>query len=676
MTVELAAWLVFGAPLVSFLAIVFGTRPAGRHILSGRLTALAMLVAWLASVFLLTQVLAAPGFELHPISYRWLEVGSLHLDFGFAIDSLTVTMLLVVTTVSFLVQVYSMGYMANENQDKSYSRYYANMSLFTASMLGLVLADNLLQVYFFWELVGLCSYLLVGYWFMRPAAAAAAKKAFIVTRIGDVGFLLALLVLFVNTGTFNIHELFGHEASDALLKTGFLGMTALSWATLGIFMGAAGKSAQFPLHVWLPDAMEGPTPVSALIHAATMVAAGVYLVGRMLPLFHHAPDTMAVVATIGGFTAIFAASMGLVASDIKRVMAYSTISQLGYMMLALGVGAYVAAFFHLMNHAFFKALLFLGAGSVGHYTDTFNMRYMGGLKKVLPITFWMVLIASLSLAGIPPLSGFWSKDEILGAALQASPLLFGMAMVTVFLTAFYVIRMLYLTFAGEYRGGAAAERVALAAAATYPGVGATQAGEGHGHSGHDAHAAGHGNGHGSHEVAILFIPLVVLAVPSVLSGLLNTPMWDGLAKFLTTHTIETTLGEHHLPFDPGLAALSTFVALAGIVLAHQVYGAKAISAERLGAMLGGWPYRILQHKYGMDYLYEFLIVKLAFGEGLVAGLALFDKYVVDGVVNGAGSVSRAAGGALRTLQSGQLQGYGMAIVLGVLIITATMMIRG
>ncbi len=322
MLAELAIWLVFLAPIVSFLLIVFAWRPLEEHALSGTTTAAAVAVSLAASLYLFGLVLAAPGHELPPIQYRWLDVGTLHLTLGWAVDALTVTMLVVVCSVSFLVQVYSMGYMAGETGpdgqlEKSYSRYYAHMSLFTASMLGLVLADNLFQVYFFWELVGLCSYLLVGFWFMRPSAAAAAKKAFLVTRIGDVGFLLALLVLFAVTGTFNIHELFGKPATDALLKTGFLGMTALSWVTLGIFSGAAGKSAQFPLHVWLPDAMEGPTPVSALIHAATMVAAGVFLVARTYPLFEHSQTALTTVAWIGGVTAIFAAPKAPVAHDIK-----------------------------------------------------------------------------------------------------------------------------------------------------------------------------------------------------------------------------------------------------------------------------------------------------------------------------------------------------------------------
>ena len=320
-------------------------------------------------------------------------------------------------------------------------------------MLGLVLSDNLLFTFVFWEMVGLCSYLLIGFWFHRPSAANAAKKAFIVTRLGDFGFLAGILILFANTGTFDIAEL--HRLAIA----GTLAGTTLTWAAIGIFAGAVGKSAQFPLHVWLPDAMEGPTPVSALIHAATMVAAGVFLVARMFPLFVHSTQALTTVAIIGGFTAIFAATMGLVMNDIKRVLAYSTISQLGYMMLGLGGTGRRGAvgMFHLFTHAFFKALLFMGSGSVNHATGTFDMRLMGGLRKAMPWTYATFLIGSLSLAGIWPLAGFWSKDEILVTALENQPVLFWLAIITVFMTAFYMFRAIFMTFHGEYRGGRQSE---------------------------------------------------------------------------------------------------------------------------------------------------------------------------------------------------------------------------
>ncbi|MBM2826903.1 MAG: nuoL [Dehalococcoidia bacterium] len=527
-------------------------------------------------------------------------------------------------------------------------------------MLGLVLADNLVMLYVFWELVGMCSYLLIGFWFQRPSAAAAAKKAFIVTRLGDLGFLIAILITYTHTGTFTIPELFTESTTEALTKSAFLGWSALTWVALGLFAGAVGKSAQFPLHVWLPDAMEGPTPVSALIHAATMVAAGVYLVGRMLPLFAHSTEAMTAVAVIGGFTAIFAASMGLVMNDIKRVMAYSTVSQLGYMMLALGVGGYVAAFFHLFNHAFFKALLFLCSGSVNHATGTFDMRYMGGLRKAMPWTFWTIVIASLSLAGIPPFSGFWSKDEILLDALVKSPALFALALTATFMTAFYVFRAVFLTFSGEYRGGSEAEALAL-----HGGGGASD------HSGDSSH-------HSLHESpAVMVIPLAVLAVPAVLSGLVNLPGNHWLADFLLTPSMTEALGHGEAAtFNIGLAAVATVVSAAGILLAYLMYGAKSISPEAIGSVLNGRPYRILSQKYGMDHLYANILIRGIFYRGLSLILSLFDTYVVDGLVNLAGALTRGLGAGLRRIETGQVQMYGLVIFIGVVVITATFMITG
>ena len=343
--------------------------------------------------------------------------------------------------------------------DKGYVRYYAYMALFTASMVGLVLASSVLQMFVFWELVGLSSYLLIGFWHHRPSAARAAVKAFVVTRLGDLGFLIAILYLFFHQGAFTEAGLNSLEVRDvyAAVGAGLLGSTAVTWLAIGFFAGAVGKSAQFPLHVWLPDAMEGPTPVSALIHAATMVAAGVFLVARMFPLFEASDAAMNLVAITGALTAVLAATMAITANDIKRVVAYSTISQLGYMMLALGVGAYGAAMFHLFNHAFFKALLFLGAGSVNHAAGTFDMRFMGGLRRVQPWTYALFLTGALSLAGVFPLAGFWSKDEILAEAFHdgsgVALLVFLLAMAAAFMTAFYIFRALFLTFHGSYRGG-------------------------------------------------------------------------------------------------------------------------------------------------------------------------------------------------------------------------------
>ncbi|MCH7907038.1 MAG: NADH-quinone oxidoreductase subunit L, partial [Chloroflexi bacterium] len=408
---EFAVWLIVLLPLGSFVVNGIVIRPffPRNERVAGWLTILSLAVAFGLSIWAFTSVNSAHG----PIEFgthEWMSVSGLTLSIGILLDPLTSIMLVVVSGVSLMVQVYSQSYMKG---DPSYIRFYAYMSLFTASMLGLVMARNIIQLFVFWELVGVSSYLLIGFWFTKPSAAAAAKKAFLVTRLGDFGFLIAILALFSQG-----NEMLDIPTLYALVGT--IGTTTVSLIALGIFAGAVGKSAQFPLHTWLPDAMEGPTPVSALIHSATMVTAGVFLVARFFPVFEAADYTMEFVALIGAFTAVFAASMGLVAHDIKRVLAYSTISQLGYMMLILGLGGYVAAIFHLFTHAFFKALLFLGSGSVSHATGTFDMRYMGGLRKVMPWTFTLMVIGSLSLAGIFPLAGFWSKDEILAHASEVN----------------------------------------------------------------------------------------------------------------------------------------------------------------------------------------------------------------------------------------------------------------
>jgi NADH-quinone oxidoreductase subunit L len=499
------------------------------------------------------------------------------------------------------------------------------MSLFTASMLGLVLADNLFQLFVFWEMVGLCSYLLIGFWFHRPAAANAAKKAFIVTRLGDFGFLAAILLLFTSTGTFDIGQLQG------LAVAGTLAGTTLTWAAIGIFSGAMGKSAQFPLHVWLPDAMEGPTPVSALIHAATMVAAGVFLVARTFPLFEHSVQAVTTVAAIGGFTAIFAASMGLVMHDIKRVLAYSTISQLGYMMLGLGTGGVAIGIFHLFNHAFFKALLFLGAGSVNHATGTFDMRHMGGLRKIMPWTYATFLIASLSIAGIWPLSGFWSKDEILASSLEGQPVLFVLAMITVFMTAFYMFRVMFLTFGGEYRGG-----------------------------GPETHGA-----HPHESPSVMVMPMVVLAVLAVVSGFWNVTGQFGafMGHGETKGFVEGFFGifAHPLPW------FSLILAGLGILLSYAIYGAKWLSAEQIGRRFAPL-YTLFYRKYWLDELYKKGIVGLVLMRRLFTGLHLLDSRGVDGVVNGLARVTVVGGKVLRRGETGQLQLYGLIMAVGLVVI--------
>ena len=616
-------WLIFLLPLFSFAIISLFFRPFLNHKpkLGGYITIASLLGSFALSVWALIEVMAAPSHELPVPDINWVVIeGGITIHLGLMVDSLTAVMLIVVSLVSLMVQIYSQGYM---HGDPGYYRYFAFMSLFTGSMLALVLADNLLFMYVFWEMVGLCSYLLIGFWFHRPAAANAAKKAFIVTRLGDFGFLAAILLLFFNTGTFDIAKL------HSLAITGALAGTTLTWAAIGIFAGAVGKSAQFPLHVWLPDAMEGPTPVSALIHAATMVAAGVFLVARTFPLFEQSVEALTTVAVIGGFTAIFAATMGLVMTDIKRVLAYSTISQLGYMMLGLGAGSIAIGIFHLFNHAFFKALLFLGAGSVNHATGTFDIREMGGLRKFMPWTYATFVIASLSIAGIWPLSGFWSKDEILAASLQNQPILFALAMLTVFMTAFYMFRVVFLTFGGEYRGGAKA----------------------------------HGKPHESPLVMVM--PMVLLAILSVASGFWNVT--GAFGQFMghgETHSFVD--GFFGILAQP-LPWLSLILAGLGILLAYAMYSAKWLSAEQVGSMFKPL-YTLFYRKYWFDELYEGIIVRIVLLKGLFAGFQLFDTYGVDGAVNGVASGAIATGRALRKAHTGQLQLYGLFIGIGILAI--------
>ena len=621
-------WLIFLLPLFSFVIISFFIRPFVRpeSRVAGKIAITAIGSSLVLSIWALFAVMAAPHHEIPIPDISWLVIGNgVTIHLGLILDSLTAVMLIVVTVVSLMIQIYSQGYM---HGDPGYHRYYAWMSLFTMSMLGLVLADNLVFLFVFWEMVGLCSYLLIGFWFHKPSAADAAKKAFIVTRLGDFGFLAGILLLFLNTGTFDIHEL--HE----LAITGVLAGTTLTWAAIGIFSGAVGKSAQFPLHTWLPDAMEGPTPVSALIHAATMVAAGVFLVARMFPLFAHSTTALTTVAIIGGVTAIFAASMGLVMNDIKRVLAYSTISQLGYMMLGLGTGGVAIGIFHLFNHAFFKALLFLGAGSVNHATGTFDMRLMGGLRKFMPWTYAAFVIASLSIAGIWPLSGFWSKDEIVISSFTSQPVLFYLAIITVFMTAFYMFRAVFMTFGGEYRGGS-----------------------------EEAHGA-----HGSHpheSPRVMVVPMVVLAVLAVVSGLWNvTGHFGAFMGHGETHGF--LAGLFH-PFTQPLPWLSLILAGLGILLAYAMYSKRSISPERIGSLFKPL-YTLFYHKYWFDELYENIIVRAALLKGFFAGLETFDNRAVDGAVNGVANGAIAGGRAIRHAQTGQLQLYGLFIGIGILAI--------
>jgi NADH-quinone oxidoreductase subunit L len=630
---EGAVWAILLLPIAALLINVLLTRETPRW--SGYVSIAAIAIAFLLSLWVLDSVIESDGHPLPFETHEWLTIDAFSgydvvVNVGLRVDGLTAIMLVVVTSVSLLVQVYSQGYM---HGDGGYSRYYAYMSLFTASMLGLILVDSILLIYVFWELVGLCSYLLIGFWFHKPSATRAAMKAFLVTRLGDVGFLLAIILIYVKSGTFDIGEI------QAMAVGGALSVNVLTLFGLGVFAGAAGKSAQFPLHVWLPDAMEGPTPVSALIHAATMVAAGVYLVARLFPIFEAAENARLTVAAIGGTTALIAALLALVVTDIKRVLAYSTISQLGYMMLAIGVGGYVAGIFHLLTHAYFKALLFLGSGSVNHSTNTFDMRRMGGLRRFMPWTYATFMLASLSLAGIFPLSGFWSKDEILVDAWHNQQALFWVAIVVVFLTAFYMFRAIFMTFDGEYQGGEPLDS--------------------------GAHGADPAHPHESPLVMVL--PLAVLAIPAALIGFANTPWSGGIHHLLAgALPLETEEALHEAEFNWAIAIGSSTLAFGGIGLAWLFYSARVLSSERVRLALRPVHY-VLERRYFLDDLYEGVIVNGVVYNQAARLCAWFDATVIDGVANGVATSMRFGSDGLRRLQTGQVQAYGALGLLGIVI---------
>jgi NADH-quinone oxidoreductase subunit L len=626
------------------------------------------------------------------------------------LDPLSCVMILVVTGVGFLIHVYSAGYMGH---DAGFARFFTYLNLFTFSMLVLVLANNFLLMFVGWELVGLCSYLLIGFWFERPSAASAGKKAFVVNRVGDWGVLVALFLIWTTFGTFRF---FGESGSA--LTTGVLddpgriltdGSVALAIALL-LFVGATGKSAQVPLYVWLPDAMEGPTPVSALIHAATMVTAGVYLVARSNALFRIAPESLVVVAVIGALTTIFAATIALVPTDIKRVLAYSTVSQLGYMVLALGAGAFAAGIFHLMTHAFFKALLFLGAGAVIHaLNDEQDMRRMGGLRRYLPITTITFLAGWLAIIGFPGFAGFFSKDAILAATFERGyeePLyfvLYGVGLFTVALTGFYMSRLVFMTFFGQYRGVLGGLSPAAAAAipehepvATAPAglpMGDAHGSEAHGsdahgaHDAHDAHGVHGGASDRPHEAPpSMFIPLVVLAVLSIVGG-----YFGGVPAFMT----DVLMGAHSAPgtafgefLAPAVGAgeaageaahaldattewILTFASVAmaglGVVVAAGMYLAGVPSPAALARSFRPI-YSLLLNKWYVDELYQALIAHP--GARLASFLSAFDLGVVDGMVNGIARLARGTGRVFRQLQSGYVRGYAVTMLIGAFCVLA------
>ncbi|KXS43049.1 MULTISPECIES: NADH-quinone oxidoreductase subunit L [unclassified Candidatus Frackibacter] len=569
------AWLIPVLPLFSFLIIVL----FGRYLKndSDKIGIGSLFISFLLAIGVLLEVINGSTITKE---FVWATHGDIEIAFGYSVDALTAMMFVVVTFVSLMVHVYSKGYMEG---DSRYKRFYACLSLFTASMLGLVIANNLLLLFICWELVGLCSYLLIGHWFEDIENVLAANKAFLTTRVGDIGMLIGVIMIFAMGKTFNFAEL------THLVEHGEIAGVGLTVATIFLFVGAIGKSAQFPLHVWLPDAMAGPTPVSALIHAATMVVAGVYLVARMFLIFAAAKTTLTVVAFIGGFTAIFAASIALVEEDIKGVLAYSTISQLGYMVLALGVGAYTAGVFHLMTHAFFKALLFLASGSVIHAVHTQNMHKMGGLLKKMKVTGWTWIIGSAALAGVPPFSGFWSKDEILlGAYHSDYKILFWIGVIAAFFTAFYITRATIMTFFGEPR---------------------------------DDHAYEH-----AHESpSVMTIPLILLAILAFGSGFVNSPLTDmAFGKFIALEH------GHHASPSSFVQMTAVGATLSGIILGWLIYGLRIISRKSIIKFL--YPvWRLLKGKYFIDEIYNVVAIRGSLALSKLIGA--FDKYVVDGIVN-------------------------------------------
>jgi NADH-quinone oxidoreductase subunit L len=558
-----------------------------------------------------------------PIEFavNWIDLGAGgSFQMGVYIDGLAAVMLVVVCFVSLMIQLYSGGFMEG---DKRFAWYYAVLNLFTASMLGLVLAPNFIELYVFWELVGLCSYLLIGHWFEKPQVARAAQKAFIVTRIGDAALFIGIIMFWRATGTTS------YIGISQAAQAGFIGGSLFTAAVVLVFVGAIGKSAQFPLHVWLPDAMEGPTPVSALIHAATMVAAGVYLVARTYDIFVQSPAAMLVVAYIGGFTALMAATMALTKKDVKRVIAYSTVSQLGYMMLALGIGSFSAGIFHLYNHAFFKALLFLGAGSIIYAMNSYNIFEMGGLRRRMPITFWTTVIAGLSLSGIFPLSGFWSKDEIVASAFADQfYVLYAMALITVFLTAFYIFRAIFVAFTGEPRTEAAREAV------DPPGI--------------------------------MTGPMVLLALLSIVSGFVGTPINNFFAGFVAPSEFAvSTLAQEPESFNVVMAVVSVAVAVAGIVLAYALYVPKPERAAALARRFAP-VYTFLNKGWYFDALYGAIFVRPAMAVGRF--VREFDRRALDRLVSGVGRGALRAGERLSPMQTGGVQNYALFILLSVLVL--------
>ena len=652
------AWLIPVLPLIGAAIVGLGLISFNRTVNRLRKPVALLLISCVGAAAVLSYAVLAQqlaGAGTTEVLFDWASAGAFTLEMGFRVDALGAVMLSLVTTIAVLVMIYSDGYMAH---DKGYVRFFTYLALFSSSMLGLVISPNLLQIYVFWELVGMCSYLLVGFWYDRDGAANAAQKAFVVNRVGDFGLLLGILGLFWATGSFGFEEI-GVRLQEAI-STGSVSNGIAILLCLLVFMGPMAKSAQFPLHVWLPDAMEGPTPISALIHAATMVAAGVFLVARLQPVYVPFPEVQVVVAVIGTITLFLGAAIALTKMDLKKGLAYSTVSQLGYMMLAMGCGAPVAGMFHLVTHAFFKAMLFLGSGSVIHAMEEVvgheavlaqDMRLMGGLRKYMPVTSSTFFIGCLAISGIPPLAGFWSKDEILGQAFGSFPILWAAGFVTAGMTAFYMFRLYFLTFEGEFRGNDKAMQAQLMAAA---GKGADEDGDEH-----------HAHAEHPHESGWqMAMPLAVLAVPSVLVGLLGMP-WNSRFGTLLDPQEAAEVAEHFSwgEFLP-LAGASVAISVIGITVAVLAYALRKLDLAT--AVAGRFPSvnAFLANKWYLDAINDKLFVQGS--RKLARSVLEVDSKVVDGVVNLTGLVTLGSGEGLKYFETGRAQFYALIVFGGVI----------
>ncbi len=652
------AWLIPVLPLLGAMLVGIGLISVNKATNNLRQIVAVFIVSILGTTMVMSFAMLwsqIHGHEVYTRTIDWASAGDFHLSMGYTIDHLSALMLVIVTTVAFLVMIYTDGYMAH---DAGYVRFYAYLSIFSSSMLGLVISPNLVQIYIFWELVGMCSYLLIGFWYDRQPAADACQKAFVTNRVGDFGLLLGMLGLYWATGSFEFGVM-GDRLGELVSSGAISAFLATLFAIL-VFLGPVAKSAQFPLHVWLPDAMEGPTPISALIHAATMVAAGVFLIARMYPVFENVPMAMTVIAWTGAFTAFLGASIALTQNDIKKGLAYSTVSQLGYMVMAMGIGSYSAGLFHLMTHAYFKAMLFLCSGSVIHGMENVvghnpllaqDMRMMGGLRKYMPITAGAFFVGNLAICGIPPFAGFWSKDEILGQAFEANTALWFIGWATAGLTAFYMFRMYFMTFEGEFRGNDVAIKQQLFSEAGLAfGPGAMDAEEG----------ASHGHGESPHESPLtMALPLVVLAVPSIGIGLLGRPWENYFEEFI--HAPGEIIAETHA-FDWNefltMAGLSVAIAVTGIIVAFLMYRTKSIDPSAIAKKVPAL-YRFSLNKWYLDDLYDKVFVVGC--RRLARQIMEVDYRVVDGAVNLTGLAAVFSGEGLKYLENGRAQFYALIV---------------